>query len=125
MAARTRASLPDDDSLGEHLPLEMVRIDVPQITATPTIQVEPDETIALDESAGTLGSSGLVQTDFLNNTNNTLLEGVTGEYEVPNLFTYKKVSQSLFNGREGLGCFRLRNYSNECKMRIQVSQSNR
>ena len=96
MAARTRASLPDDDSLGEQLPLEMVRIDVPQTTATPTIQVDLDEPIALDESAGTLGSSGLVQTDFLNNTSNTLLEGVTGEYEVPNLFTYKKVSQSLF-----------------------------
>lgn len=96
MAARTRASLPDDDSLGEQIPFEMVRIDAPQTTATPTIQIDPDEPIALDESAGTLGSSGLAQTDFLNNTNTTLLEGASGEYEIPNLFTYKKVSWLLY-----------------------------
>ena len=102
MAARTRASLTDDDSLEEQLALEMVRIDVPQTTTagtaavTPTIHIDPDEAIALDESAVTLGSSGYIQTDFLNNTNTTLMEGITGEYEVPNLFTYKKVDEFVF-----------------------------
>ena len=97
MAARTRASFTDDDSLGEQSALEMVRIDAPQTTATaPTIHLDPDEAIALDESAVTLGSSGLGQSDFLNNTNATLMEGITGEYEIPNLFTYKKVGDFFF-----------------------------
>lgn len=134
MAARTRASFTDDDSLGEQSALEMVRIDAPQATtaataatAAPAIHVDPDGAIALDESGGTLGTSGLGQTDFLNNTNTTLMEGVSGEYEVPNLFTYKKVEDFIFSNRFSdefvrIGIFRLKNYLNECKMKILVSQ---
>jgi len=90
MAARTRASFTDDDSISEHLTFEMVHIDPPQ-TTSPTIHIDPDDQIALDESAGTLGSSGPIQYDFLTSTNTNLLEGTNREYEVPNLFTYKKV----------------------------------
>ena len=90
MAARARASLTDDDSIGDHLTLEMVRINAPQ-TTSPTTHVDPDEQIALDDSAGTLGSSGAVPHDFLSNTNMNLMEGIDQEYEIPNLFTYRKV----------------------------------
>jgi hypothetical protein len=93
MAARTRASLTDNDSISDHLILEMVRINAPQTTTTTTTHVDPDEQqITLDDSAGTLGdSSGPIRNDFLLNTNTNLIEGINGEYEIPNLFTYKKV----------------------------------
>jgi hypothetical protein len=95
MAARTRASLTDDDSLSDHLIIEMVRINAPQ-TASTTPHVDPDEQITLDDSAGTItggGSSGPIQNDRLTNTN--LIEGMSGEYEIPNLFTYKKIEALL------------------------------
>jgi hypothetical protein len=95
MAARTRASFTDDDSISDHLTFEMVRIDAPQ-TTSPTTHIDLDDQIALDDSAGTLGSSGPIQNDFLSNTNPNLLEGINREYEVPNLFTYKKVIIHLF-----------------------------
>jgi hypothetical protein len=90
MAARTRASLTDDDSISDHQTFEMVRVDPPQ-TTSPTIHTDPDDQIALDESGGTLGSSGFMQNDFLSSTNTNLLEGINREYETPNLYTYKKV----------------------------------
>jgi len=97
MAARTRASLTDNDSISEHLALEMVRINAPQTTST-TTHVDPDEQINLDDSAGTLGGSGgPIQNDFLLNTNTSLMEGINGEYEIPNLFTYKKVLRKKKN----------------------------
>jgi hypothetical protein len=90
MAARTRASLTDDDSLSEHLTLEMVRINAPQTTSTIT-HADPDELTTLNESAGTTGSSGPIPNDFLQNSSASVIEGINREYEVPNLFTYKKI----------------------------------
>jgi hypothetical protein len=96
MAARTRASLTDDDSISDHLTLEMVRIKGPQ-TPSPSTHIDPDEQITLDDSAGTIGgSSGLILNDSLTNTNPSLMEGANREYEIPNLFTYKKVMNFLF-----------------------------
>jgi len=96
MAARTRASLTDNDSISDHLALEMVRVNAPQTTSTAT-HVDSDEQITLDDSAGTQGgSSGPIQNDFLLNTNPNLMEGINGEYEIPNLFTYKKVKIIFF-----------------------------
>ncbi len=80
MAARVRASFTDDDSISDHLTLEMVRIKVPQTTSTTTNNNDPDEQITLNESGGTAGSSIPATNDFL-----------------ANLFTYKKViSTKLF-----------------------------
>lgn len=91
MAAPPRASLTDDDSVSDHLILEMVRINAPH-TTSPIIHQDPDEHITLDDSIGTLGvSMGPIQTDFLAMTNPSLMDGLNGEYEIPNLFTYKKV----------------------------------
>jgi len=90
MAARTRAPLTDDDSNYDQSNLEMVHINAPQTTST-TIYIDPDEQTVLDDSAGTLGGSGLTSYDFLTNNNSSLMEGINREYEIPNLFTYKKV----------------------------------
>lgn len=91
MAARIRASFADDDSLSEHLTLEMVRIDAPPTTSSVT-HTDLDEQMTLNESEGTMASSILpIQNNFLINTNPTVLEGINREYETPNLFTYRKV----------------------------------
>jgi hypothetical protein len=87
MAARARASFTDDDSISDHLILEMVRINAPQ-TASTTIHHDLDERVTLNESAGTPATN-----DLLSNSNPTFVEGIDQEYEVPNLFTYKKVSR--------------------------------
>jgi len=80
MAARTRASFTDDDSLGERITLEMVHIDPPI-----------DEQTALNESTATMTST------FNPNSNDLLTSihpmNIDGEYEIPNLFTYRKVNQ--------------------------------
>ena len=90
MAAITRASFTDDDSIGEHSPLEMVRMDASKGKLSLT-QHDPDDHIMLDDSGGTLGGSGYTQNDFLLNSSTGLIEGINREYEIPNLFTYKKV----------------------------------
>jgi hypothetical protein len=94
MAARTRASFTDDDSISDHLTLEMVRMNAP-LTTSSTPHMDLDEQITLDDSAGTLGCSGPPFNDFLINTNVGLMEGMNRECEVPNLFTYKKVISSF------------------------------
>jgi hypothetical protein len=97
MAARVRASFTDDDSISDHLTLEMVRIKVPQTTSTTTNNNDPDEQITLNESGGTAGSSIPATNDFLSTSNPVLNEGINREYEIANLFTYKKViSTKLF-----------------------------
>ncbi len=96
MAARTRASLTDNDSISDHLILEMVRINAPQ-TTSPVTHLDRDEQITLDDSAGTIGSGGPIQNDFLINTDPALMEGINREYEIPNLFTYQKVSYSFIS----------------------------
>ena len=87
MAARARASFTDDDSISDHLILEMVRINAPQ-TATTTIHHDLDERATLNESAGTPATN-----DLLSPSNPTFGEGIDQEYEIPNLCTYKKVSR--------------------------------
>ena len=95
MAARTRASFTDDDSICDPSNVEMVRLNPPQSTST-TIHVDSDENTPLDDSAGTLGGSGLTNYDFITNNNNAyLMEGINRAYEIPNLFTYKKVINSV------------------------------
>jgi hypothetical protein len=95
MAARTRGPLNDDDSINDQSNLEMVHINAPQTTST-TIYIDPDEPTVLDDSAGTLGGSGLTSYDFLANNNPSLMEGINREYEIPNLFTYKKVRDFIY-----------------------------
>jgi hypothetical protein len=90
MAARIRASFTDDDSISDHLTLEMVRLNAPQTTST-TTNNDPDEQVTLNESAGTTGGSTAATNDFLSTSNPGLTEGINREYEIPNLFTYKKV----------------------------------
>ena len=84
MAARVRASFTDDDSISDHLTLEMVRISAPQTTtmASP----DPDEQFTLNDSAGTTG----VNTPAM--INPAFIDASNREYEIPNLYTYKKVS---------------------------------
>ncbi|CAF1326877.1 unnamed protein product [Adineta ricciae] len=94
MAAITRASFTDDDSIGEHSPLEMVRMDASKGKLSLT-QHDPDDHIMLDDSGGTLGGSGYTQNDFLLNSSTGLIEGINREYEIPNLFTYKKIEALL------------------------------
>ncbi|CAF4045163.1 unnamed protein product, partial [Adineta steineri] len=74
----------------------MVRINIPQTTFS-TSHTDTDDQTPLDDSIGTLGSSGLTQNDFLlNNNNNTnSIEGINREYEIPNYFTYKKIEGLL------------------------------
>ncbi|CAF0941388.1 unnamed protein product [Adineta ricciae] len=86
MAARIRASFTDDDSLSDHLTLEMVRISAPQTTAS-TTNNDPDERLALNDSTAT--------TNHLSTCNPGLMEGVNPEYEIPNLFTYKRIESLL------------------------------
>lgn len=86
MAARTRASFTDDDSISDHLILEMVRINAPQ-TASTMIHHDLDERATSNESVGTPATN-----DPLSTSNPTFVEGVDQEYGIPNLFTYKKVS---------------------------------
>jgi len=87
MAARVRASLTDDDSISDHLTLEMVRISAPQTTLT-TTNNDPDEQTTLNDSAGVNISA---TNDFLMTGSPVLMEGINREYEIPNLFTYKKI----------------------------------
>ncbi|CAF2384768.1 unnamed protein product [Rotaria sp. Silwood2] len=94
MAARTRASFTDDDSLSDHLTLEMVRVTAPQTTST-TMPIDPDEQITLNDSAGTIVSSGPPANDFLTRPNIDLIEGINRDYEIPNLCTYKKIEALL------------------------------
>lgn len=89
MATGTRASFTDDDSICEHTPLEMVRMDAPKTA----FHNDLDELGMLDESAGTLGSSAFTQNDFLLNSSTAGIEGINREYEIPNAFTYRKVSR--------------------------------
>jgi hypothetical protein len=90
MAARTRASFTDDDSISDHLILEMVRINAPQ-TTSPTPHMDSDDQTMLNESVGTLGESGPIINDFLTPNNMGLMDGMNREYEIPDLFTLRKV----------------------------------
>ncbi len=90
MAARVRASLTDDDSISDHLTLEMVRINAPTTTSTITPN-DPGEQTTLNESVGTTGGSTPATTDFLSTSNPGITDGINREYEIPNLCTYKKV----------------------------------
>ena len=87
MAARTRASLTDDDSISDHLNSEMVRT-----KASIIIHNDPDEQATLNESGRTIGSNTIGTNDFLLDSNSSFTEGVQREYEIPNIFTYRKVS---------------------------------
>ena len=95
MAARTRVSLTDDDSISDHhLSLEMVRINAPPTTTSiaAVTNLDPDEQAILNDSAGTLGESGPNNYDFLSSSNASAMAGAHPEYEVPNVFTFKKVT---------------------------------
>jgi hypothetical protein len=102
MAGRTRVSLTDDDSISDHLSLEMVRITAPTSTTT-TSAVNPhidfDEQATLNESAGTIGAGGPNTYDFLASSNASVMAGMHSEYELPNIFTFKKVTK-LDGGKE-------------------------
>jgi hypothetical protein len=91
MAARVRASFTDDDSISDHLNFEMVRINAPQITSPTTTNNDPDEQTTLNDSAGTTGLNTPATNDFLSTSNSGLIDNSNREYEIPNLFTYKKV----------------------------------
>jgi hypothetical protein len=91
MAARVRASFTDDDSISDHLNLEMVRINAPQTTTSTNINNDPDEQATLNDSAGANFGNTPATNDFLMTSNPGLMEGINREYEIPNLFTYKKV----------------------------------
>ena len=92
MAALNRGSLTDDDSISEHLGVTMVRIIAPS-TSRPT---DPDDQTILEDSAGLFSSCGTNNPDTLNLTNPNLVDGSQHEYEVPNLFTYRKVNHDRF-----------------------------
>ncbi|CAF0998255.1 unnamed protein product [Adineta steineri] len=77
----------------------MVRINAPQ-TTTPTsvnttINNDPDEQATLNGSIGTTGGSTPATNDFHPTNNPSIMEGVNREYEIPNLFTYKKIESLL------------------------------
>lgn len=99
MAARIRASFTDDDSLSDHLTLEMVRISAPQTTA-PTTNNDHDERLTLNDSIGTTAGSVPATTNHHSTGNPGLMEGVNPEYEIPNLFTYKRVISFRFRSNE-------------------------
>ena len=128
MAARARASFTDDDSISDHLTLEMVRINAPATTTSLMMNSDQDEQITLNESAGTIGMTIPGATDFLTVTTPMLIDANNREYEIPNLFTFKKVCRrfhSIEDERSGLfSSSRLNPYLNECKMRILVYRSN-
>jgi hypothetical protein len=65
----------------------MGRINAPHTTST--AYNDADEQLTLNESAG--GGSIQPTNDFLLTSNPGLSEGTNREYEIPNLFTYKKV----------------------------------
>jgi len=88
-AARVRASLTDDDSASEYLTLEMVRMNPPPSPRSPSTNrhnIEPDDQTMLDESMGTTNAY-----ELLSQNNITLIDGIQREYEIPNLFTFKKI----------------------------------
>lgn len=118
MAARTRASFTDDDSISDHLILEMVRINAPQ-TASTMIHHDLDERATSNESVGTPATN-----DPLSTSNPTFVEGVDQEYGIPNLFTYKKVSSKEWGFVKQDEISRSNRCWPKCKMKIQVSQSN-
>lgn len=96
MAARVRASFTDDDSISDHLALEMVRINAPVTTTSLTTNNDQDEQITLNESAGTIGMNTPATTaDFLSSNTPAFIDGNNREYEIPNLFTYKKVRSNF------------------------------
>ena len=95
MAARIRASFTDDDSLSDHLTLEMVRISAPQTTAS-TINNDPDERLALNDSMAITAGGVPATTNHLSTCDPGLMEGVNPEYEISNLFTYKRVISFRF-----------------------------
>jgi len=90
MAARIRASFTDDDSISDHLTVEMVRINAPltttSMTTTNNSNNDLDEQTTMNDSVGTPATN-----DFLSTSNPGLTEGVNPEYEVPNICTFKKV----------------------------------
>lgn len=91
-AARVRASFTDDDSNSEHLTVEMVRIsNAPKSSASTTIHHDLDEQATLNESAGTPTTN-----DLLSTSHTALNECVDQDYEIPNIFTFKKVKQYSF-----------------------------
>ncbi|CAF0913419.1 unnamed protein product [Rotaria sordida] len=94
MEARVRASFTDDDSLSDHIPLEMVRVTVPQTTST-IMPTDLDDQATLNDSAGTIISSGPPPNDFLVYPNINLMEGINRDYEIPNIWTYKKIEALL------------------------------
>ena len=94
--ARTRASFTDDDSNSDHLSIEMVRMNatattIPSSLPAPTTstnrQIELDEQTILDDSIGTTNAY-----DLLSQNNIILSDGIQREYEIPNVFTFKKVN---------------------------------
>jgi hypothetical protein len=120
MAARVRASLTDDDSISDHIALEMVRINAPQTTST-IPNNDPDEQITLNESTGTIGGHTPATNDFLLTSNPCLVEGINREYEIPNLFTFKKVIFKKLNNHILLNIiYRSNHCLKECKMKIPV-----
>ncbi|CAF3580420.1 unnamed protein product [Rotaria sp. Silwood1] len=90
MAARVRASFADDDSISDHLHIEMVRINAPTTTSTITHN-DTDGQTTLNESTGTIGVNTPPRNDFLITNNPGLIEGINREYEIPNLHTYRKL----------------------------------
>ena len=77
----------DDDSISDHAPLEMVRINAPR-TPSVTIHNDADEPVPMDDAVcGNLPAAN----DFLMNHRESLIEGNETEYEIPNISTYKKV----------------------------------
>ncbi|CAF4014400.1 unnamed protein product [Rotaria magnacalcarata] len=95
MAARVRASFTDDDSISDQLNIGMVRINAPPTASTITHN-DPDEQATLNESVGTIGGNIPARNDFLTtNDNSGLIEGINREYEIPNLYTYRRIESLL------------------------------
>lgn len=93
MAAHVRASFTDDDSLSDRVALEMVHLNAPQAsTATAvTNNNDLDAQTPLNDSIGTTDGNTPVTNDRRSASNAGLMEGINREYEIPNIFTYKKV----------------------------------
>ena len=137
MAARTRVSLTDDDSISDHLSLEMVRINAPPLTTTTSAvnpHIDPDEQATLNDSAGTIGPNTY---DFLASSNTSVMAGTHPEYELPNIFTFKKVTQldsreevaivSFVLDRRTVRTFTTRKYgtTNQIREKLHVQNSQR
>lgn len=84
--ARVRASFTDEDSNSEHLTVEMVRISNAPKTASTAVHHDLDERATLNESAGTPTTN-----DLLSTSHTALNEVYDHDYEIPNLYTYRKV----------------------------------